>query len=285
MHVALASLGQAHGASMSIQNDQGMTLDDLLSFRESPESFAATARALRRDADQGGAHAQFLLAVLLYEGHVGRREVLDGLALLRASAAQGHPAAAEMLARVTTDRRDQFLIGHALIYGFGAPADVPGGLRWVSDAATQGYAAAQELLGQCMLHGLGVAADPEAAIGWLRAAAKQDDNHAQYALYGAFKVGRGVARDEAEAMRWLRRAADGGNVSAAYALALALRDGAGVEQDAADAARRLAELVEFGHVSATEQLGMMYVDGVGVARDVQHGLSLLVRAKRDRGGW
>lgn len=261
------------------------TLGDLIALADWPDDLARAGRALRGDALQGDPDAAFKLAVLFYEGHFGRREVIEGLTFLRQAAAAGHEAAGRMLERVMTSSRDQFVIGHALVYGLGTPADPATGLVWLRKAAGQGMAGAQELLGRCLYGGIGAPADPPEGVAWFRAAAEQGDPDAQWCLARALHEGRGVAADADEAMAWTRRSAEGGNVSAQYALALALRDGAGgLAPDPAEAARRMAELVELGHVSATEQLGLMYVDGVGVPFDPQHGISLLVRAKRDRGG-
>lgn len=268
---------------MTVRNHRTATLGDLIALADWPDELATLARALRLDADHGDAEAAFKLAVLHYEGHFGRREVIEGLRLLRQAVLLAHPAACRMLDRITNDPLDQFVIGHALVYGFGAPAAPESGILWLRKSAAQGRAAAQELLGRCLYEGIGAPADPVEAVSWFRAAAEQGDADAQYALALAYREGCGVAADAAEAMAWTRRAAQGGNVSAQYALALALRDGDGIPRDLEDAAQRMAALVELGHVGAAEQLGMMYVDGYGVPHDPQHGISLLVKARRDRG--
>lgn len=268
---------------MTALNPGLATLQGLIDLADDPNALFAAMRPLWDAVADGDAHAAFLLGVLLFDGHVGRREVVEGLRLLRLAAGLGHPEALAVLRRVTEDPRDQHAIGHALVYGLGAPADPAAGLAWLRKSADQGRVGAQELLGRCLFDGVGCAADPAEAVRWFRAAAGQGDADAKWALAIAHRDGRGVDADPDAAMAWTRQAAEGGNVSAQYALALALRDGRGVARDPEDAARRMAELVELGHVSATEQLGLMYVDGLGVPHDPQRGIDLLVRAKRDRG--
>ena len=74
-------------------------LAKLLEAAPSPDEVARAARALRVDADAGDAEARLALGLLLYEGHVGRREVIEGLRLIRLAAEQGHAEAAGTVTR------------------------------------------------------------------------------------------------------------------------------------------------------------------------------------------
>lgn len=114
-------------------------------------------------------------------------------------------------------------------------------IRWLTDAAGQGYAPAQYELGRIYLYGRGVPADYAKALLWERKAADQGDPRAQRDLAFMYERGFGVQADPAQAAEWNRRAAGQGNAEAQLHLAKALDEGVGVKQDAEEARKWYAD--------------------------------------------
>jgi len=73
---------------------------------------------------------------------------------------------------------------------------------------------AQYRLAELYLTGRGVPKDPAEAVRWLRQAAEQGYADAQYWLGSLSRTGRGVAKDLDDAVKWLRHAAAQGHVEA-----------------------------------------------------------------------
>lgn len=84
-------------------------------------------------------------------------------------------------------------------------------VRWDSERARQGDAAAQRRLGRIYYVGLGVPPDVDEAAKWFALAAEQGDSEAQFAIgYLAF-AGEGTTKDNARAYKWLSLAATSHN--------------------------------------------------------------------------
>lgn len=108
-------------------------------------------------------------------------------------------------------------------------------IRWLTEAAGQGYGPAQYELGRIYLYGRGVPADYAKALQWEQKAADQGDSRAQRDLAFMYERGFGVKADPAQAAEWNRRAALQGNAEAQLHLAKALDEGAGVNHDSEEA--------------------------------------------------
>jgi TPR repeat protein len=117
----------------------------------------------------------------------------------------------------------QFNLGVAYHVDKGVPRDEEEALKWMQNAAAQGYAPAQSKLG---LHYLGIAynegktvpPDDGEGVKWMRQAAAQGAAMAQYALGGAYERGDGVPRDYLEAYMWVSLAAAQGYAHARESL-------------------------------------------------------------------
>lgn len=114
-------------------------------------------------------------------------------------------------------------------------------IRWLTEAAGQGYAPAQYELGRVYLYGRGVPADYAKALQWEQKAAEQGDPRAQRDLAFMYERGFGVKADPTQAAEWNRKAAAQGNAEAQLHLAKALDEGAGVSKDAAEARKLYAQ--------------------------------------------
>jgi TPR repeat protein len=108
-------------------------------------------------------------------------------------------------------------------------------IRWLTEAARQGYAPAEYELGRIYLYGRGVPADYAQALNWERKAAEQGDPRAQRDLAFMYERGLGVTADPAQAADWNRKAAAQGNTEAQLHLAKALDEGSGTARNAEEA--------------------------------------------------
>jgi TPR repeat protein len=108
-------------------------------------------------------------------------------------------------------------------------------IRWLTQAANQGYVPAEYVLGRIYLYGRGVNIDYAQALVWESKAAEKDDPRAQRDLAFMYERGFGVAVDPAKAAEWNQKAAAQGNAEAQLHLAKALDDGAGVSKDTEEA--------------------------------------------------
>jgi TPR repeat protein len=88
---------------------------------------------------------------------------------------------------------------------------------WLSRAAEQGLAVAQDELGSFYANGQGVARDATQAVLWYRKAAEQGADWGQYNLAVMYWNGDGTT--QAQAMQWYRKSAEQGNPYAQVALA------------------------------------------------------------------
>ena len=117
-------------------------------------------------------------------------------------------------------------------------------LEWLSRAAGQGHAMAQNNLGGMYANGLGVAKNEAEAVKWYRKAAEQGHATAQNNLGTMYERGTGVAKDVAEAVKWYRKAAEQGHATAQNNLGTMYERGLGVaksDTEAADWYRKAAE--------------------------------------------
>jgi len=108
-------------------------------------------------------------------------------------------------------------------------------IRWITQAANQGYVPAEYELGRIYLYGRGIPVDYAQALIWERRAAEKGDPRAQRDLAFMYERGFGVAADPAKAAEWNQKAATQGNAEAQLHLAKALDEGSGVNKDAQEA--------------------------------------------------
>jgi TPR repeat protein len=108
-------------------------------------------------------------------------------------------------------------------------------MRWLTEAAKQGYAPAEYELGRIYLYGRGVPSNYSKALLWERKAADQGDPRAQRDLALIYERGFGVKTNSQEAAAWNRKAAAQGQPDAQLQLAQALENGAGVRKNSNEA--------------------------------------------------
>lgn len=108
-------------------------------------------------------------------------------------------------------------------------------IRLLTEAANQGYAAAEYELGRIYLYGRGINIDYAQALIWERKAAEKGDPRAQRDLAFMYERGFGVTADPAQAAEWNRKAAMQGNAEAQLHLAKGLDAGVGVSKDTEEA--------------------------------------------------
>jgi TPR repeat protein len=172
------------------------------------------------------------------------------------AARAGHPAAASAL-------------GRAYLFGRGVPGSLASALRWLTQAATDGDAAAQTLLAKLALIGvtrtppglfdppapLGPA-DWPAALRWAEAATDSGSAEAQALLAFVREAGPRGMRDKRLAEKLYRRSAEAGCAQGKVGLALALlRRG----RRLAEARDLLREAAAAGQAAAHHALALLSV--------------------------
>jgi TPR repeat protein len=119
--------------------------------------------------------------------------------------------------------------------GEGVAQDLVEAAKWLTLAAEQGYAPAQNNLAVCYSTGAGVPKDQAKAIDWIRKSAEQGYARAQCYLGLSYAKGEGVSRDQAQALDWFRKSAAQGFPDALNHLGYCHSQGRGVPKDEAEA--------------------------------------------------
>lgn len=119
--------------------------------------------------------------------------------------------------------------------GEGVAQDLVEAAKWLTLAAEQGYAPAQNNLAVCYSTGAGVPKDQAKAIEWIRKSAEQGYARAQCYLGLSYAKGEGVPRDQTQALDWFRKSAAQGFPDALNHLGYCHGQGRGVPKDEAEA--------------------------------------------------
>jgi hypothetical protein len=106
------------------------------------------------------------------------------------------------------------VVGTALLFGRGVPADPDAARKWLEIAAKDGWVDVLFTLGVMHDKGIGVPRDPVAAAKWWLLAADQRDPQAQLNLGIYAWNAENAPRDAKSACEWWERAADNGNENA-----------------------------------------------------------------------
>ena len=141
----------------------------LISLLVLPVVFADDLNLLRKQATEGDAAAQYLLAVKYDSGQGVPRDYREALAWYSKSAEQGFAAAKNN-------------IGVLYQLGQGVPRDFKEAIKWYRLAAQQGFALAQYNLGLMYAEGQGVKQDYVEARLWYQQAAEQGNTAARKKL-------------------------------------------------------------------------------------------------------
>lgn len=125
--------------------------------------------------------------------------------------ADQQPAALALYLRCADDghAEAQYIAGHMLLFGDGAPRQPAKGLAWLEKSAAQGNLEALRALGTyCYSGDFGVAKDPARSRALFEQAAAQEDGFAMMMLGYMNQMGYGGERNLEQAAYWYRRASD-----------------------------------------------------------------------------
>jgi TPR repeat protein len=137
---------------------------------------------------------------------------------------------------------------------------------WLTKAAEQGVAGAENVLGINYDYGKGVSKDYARADYWYRKSAAQGNADAQINLASAYQYGEGVPQDYAQALYWYKKAAAQGSAIAQFNVGLAYDYGHGVPESRVEAAHWYRKAAVRGNADAQNNLGVDYAKGEGVPK-------------------
>jgi TPR repeat protein len=127
--------------------------------------------------------------------------------------ADQQPAALAIYLRCAGDghAEAQYIAGHMLLFGDGAPRQPAEGLAWLEKSADQGHLEALRALGTyCCSGDFGVAQDPARSRALFEQAATQNDGFAMMMLGYLHQTGSGGDRNPELAAFWYRKASETG---------------------------------------------------------------------------
>lgn len=170
----------------------------LLDGRLPLEARDQAAERLERLAEQGGAHAQFVMGQLYQDGPFLIPDSQKAKRWFTLAAERGMPEA-------------QYALGKLLLSEDPEVHDPEEGLRWLRRAAQEGSTYAAYRLGKEYLTGKHAPKSGENAVHWFHLSAKRGNPFAQYILGKLYLEGKAVPRDQEQAMQWFRRSSAQGN--------------------------------------------------------------------------
>lgn len=133
--------------------------------RESPKDDQQAVAWYRKAAEQGDAHAQFILGLMYFDGRGVAKDDLQAVTWYRKAAEQGYSSA-------------QVNLGLMHVSGRGVAKDDLQAVTWLRKAADQGNAYGQHGLGLLYMVGRGVPKDNELAYFWLLLSSAQGHKEA-----------------------------------------------------------------------------------------------------------
>ena len=169
----------------------------------SREERVEAAVQMKRLAQAGDAHAQYLMGLLYRDGTLVIPDTEKAQYWMEEAATQNVPAA-------------QYALGKLLLSDDPLVHDPDQGIRWLKAAAQNGNDYAAYALGKEYLTGKYVLKNAGKAADYLRQAAQEDNPWAQYLLGKLYLMGDGVEQDEHTAYRCFQAAAEQGHVYAEF---------------------------------------------------------------------
>lgn len=133
--------------------------------REAPKDDQQAVAWYRKTAEQGDAHAQYILGLMYFDGRGVARDDQQAEAWYRKAAEQGYSSA-------------QVNLGLMHVSGRGVAKDDQQAVAWLRKAADQGNAYGQHGLGLMYMVGRGVPKDNELAYFWLLLSSAQGHKEA-----------------------------------------------------------------------------------------------------------
>ena len=163
------------------------------------EERVAAAVQMKRLAQAGDAHAQYLMGLLYRDGTLVIPDTERARDWMEQAASQNVPAAQYALGKL-------FLSDDPLVH------DPDQGIRWLKASAQNGNDYAAYALGKEYLSGRYVFKNTEKAAEYFRQAAQEDNPWAQYLLGKLYLM----SQDEHAAYQWFRAAAEQGHIYAEF---------------------------------------------------------------------
>ena len=163
------------------------------------EERVAAAVQMKRLAQAGDAHAQYLMGLLYRDGGLVIPDTEKAQYWMEAAATQNVPAA-------------QYSLGKLLLSDDALVHDPDQGIRWLKAAAQNGNDYAAYALSKEYLSGRYVFKNAEKAADYLRQAARGDNPWAQYLLGKLYLMDQ----DEHAAYQWFQAAAEQGHIYAEF---------------------------------------------------------------------
>jgi uncharacterized protein len=142
--------------------------------------------------------------------------------------------------------------------------DYKDGAEYLTKAAGQGIAAAENDLGRLYILGQGVTPDAVTANQWFLKAADGGDELGMYNLACSYEQGRGTTNDLSKAITYYRQAAEKNMPEAENRLGEMYTQGVGVDKDLTEAAKWFQKAANHGLARAQNNLGACYESGQGV---------------------
>ncbi len=139
----------------------------------------------------------------------------------------------------------------------GAPANLPDGVKFLTQAAEKGQAVAQYRLGTLYERGQGIPADPAKAAHWYEMAANQGNRKAMHNLAVSYAGGAAGKKNMAEAARWFAKAAALGLSDSQFNLAVLYERGDGVPQSLLDAFKWYSIAAAAGDTESKARIGVL----------------------------
>ena len=169
----------------------------------SREERVDAAVQMKRLAQAGDAHAQYLMGLLYRGGGLVIPDTERAQYWMEQAATQNVPAA-------------QYSLGKLLLSDDPLVHDPDQGIRWLKASGQNGNDYAAYTLGKEYLSGRYVFKNTEKAAEYFRQAAQEDSPWAQYLLGKLYLMGDGVEQDEHTAYRCFQAAAEQGHVYAEF---------------------------------------------------------------------
>ena len=189
------------GMSFACEELRWLLLDGRLPL----ETRDQAAERLERLAEQGDAHAQFVMGQLCRDGPLLIPDSQKAKRWFTLAAERGMPEA-------------QYALGKLLLSEAPEVHDPEEGLRWLRRAAQEGSTYAAYRLGKEYLTGKHTPKSGENAVHWFYLSAKRGNPFAQYMLGKLYLEGKCVPRDQEQAVQWFWRSAAQGNRYAQFFL-------------------------------------------------------------------
>jgi TPR repeat protein len=182
--------------------------------------------ALRSQADQGDANAQYSLGAIYWTGAGVPQDDVEAARWFRLSE--------------TSVAQSASILGYMYDVGCGVPQDFAEARRHYEIAAEKGELVAELNLAFMYTVGRGGPADNERGFHWFMEAAKRGDPRGMNGVGYSYLTGAGVERDSTKAVDWLRAAAEAGQPNAMHSLGTIFLKGENAPQDVEAAYRWLS---------------------------------------------